>query len=105
MKNNETKSRDFYIEGKKKPITQERFERLFCVTQRDRFRLTCFKSEDVHIEWETGYLSRRLKGTVSFYERGKLKGKTCMLLKFRTKDYNELVDYLFSIGEQWRFEK
>lgn len=98
------KPSDFYIEGKKNPITQERFERLFCVTQRDRFRLTCFESESVHIEWETGYLSRRLKGTVSFYKRSQYNGRPCMKLSFRTKSYNELVDYLFSIGEEWRFE-
>lgn len=95
---------DFYIYGKKRPITQKRFEELFIVNMKDRFRITCCEGER-HTEFETGYMLPSMKGTVSVFEREKLGGKTCMLLKFRTKDYNELVDYLFSIGEQWRFEK
>ena len=33
------------------------------------------------------------------------KGTIGMLEKFRTDDYNKLVDYIFDNGEEWRFER
>lgn len=102
-----SKPSDFYLPKKEAVITANRFRSLFFgdIWLDDSFRITAKQSNIRQVVWEKGKNMPSHYGLTSFYKQGLDKGGcTCMQLVFRTKNYNELVDYLFKIGEEWRLE-
>ena len=97
---------DFYAPKKDALITEKRFTDLFSVDRRDSFRLTSVLSNLSEVTWDTGKYMPKSYGVTIFYKQGDdgHGGKT-MKDVFRTNNYNKLVDYLFEIGEEWRFER
>lgn len=95
----------YYLPKKEDIITEKRFRALFNVDRADSFRLTSILSNVSQVEWDTGKYAARRHGLTSFYSQGIEHNELVMKLVFRTSNYNELVDYLFSIGEEWRLER
>lgn len=101
-----TNPKAFYLPKKEAVITEKRFRDLFFVNRQDNFRLTAILSNIKQVTWSTGKYMPSRYGLTSFYEQGLDKGgRECMKLVFRTQSYNELVDYLFKIGEEWRLDR
>ena len=70
----------------------------------DSLSITAKQSNTRQVVWESGKNMPSHYGLTSFYKQVLNQGgRACMQLVFRTKNYNELVDYLFNIGEEWRF--
>lgn len=93
-------------------ITQKRFDNLFdngSYLENHQFRKTIVLDNIHQVEFD------KKRGFITFYEQGDLseekdyssapKGTLAMLPKFRTDDYNKLVDYLFENNEEWRLER
>lgn len=97
--------KNFYLPKKEAIITEKRFRDLFFVNRADSFRLTAVLSNIAQVEWDKGKYAASRHGLTSFYKQGIEHNEKVMKLVFRTQNYNELVDYLFSIGEEWRFEQ
>jgi hypothetical protein len=97
------------IEGSPK-ITEKRFKDLFRVSSQTSTTLTAKLSNLEQVTFDTGKYASSQKGTIKFYKQEKTdighgKIETEMVEKFRTNNYNELVDYLFDNSEGWRFDK
>ncbi len=97
--------KNFHLPKKEAIITEKRFRDLFYVDRTDSFRLTAVLSNITQVEWDKGKYAAYRQGLTSFYKQGVEHNEPVMKLVFRTKNYNELVDYLFSIGEEWRLER
>lgn len=95
----------YYLPKKEAIITEKRFRDLFFVNRADSFRLTAVLSNIAQVEWDKGKYAASRHGLTSFYKQGIEHNEKVMKLVFRTQNYNELVDYLFSIGEEWRLEQ
>ena len=67
--------------------------------------MTSILSNLEQVTWNTGKYAVSRYGLTIFYELGFEHNEAAMIEVFRTKNYNELVDYLFSIGEEWRLER
>ena len=98
--------KNFYLPQKEAIITEKRFTDLFHINRRSPFFLMSTLSNIQRVDWNTGKYCPELYGMTEFLEQGDDgHGGKCMHRVFRTQNYNELVDYLFSIGEEWRFER
>ena len=92
-------------------VTQKRFDNLFdngSYLENHQFRKTIVLDNKHQVEFD------KKRGFITFYEQGDLskskdynapKGTIGMVQKFRTDDYNKLVDYLFKNNEEWRFDR
>jgi len=104
-KEKKPKAKDFYIPKENAEITEKRFRKLFYVNRSDSFGLTAVLSNMEQVVWDTGKYTPRTHGWTTFYELGEDgHGGYCMKQKRRLKNYNELVDYLFEIGQEYRLE-
>lgn len=92
-------------------ITQKRFDNLFddgSYLENHQFRKTIVLDNIHQVEFD------KKRGFITFYELGDVskskyynapRGTMGMIQKFRTDDYNKLVDYLFKNNQEWRFNR
>ena len=96
--------KDYYLPNKEATITEKRFRDLFFVDRQDSFRLTSIVSNLEQVCWMTKKWLPGMSETIIFYRQGKSHGRNVMKDVFRTKNYNDLVDYLFKTNQEWRLQ-